>query len=71
MTNTEWDEFAKAEWILKNGSPKVVYIFERANGMVYQRPRMAPEDNIPPWINTQRTPLETNNTNGDTDGSEN
>lgn len=54
----QWDDVAKAQWILENGKPHIVWIFERANGMVYKRPMADPGSKLPPWINRVRTPVQ-------------
>lgn len=49
----EWDDVAKAQWILENGPvPDIVWIFERVDDQVFKRP--AANSQLPPWINTQR-----------------
>ena len=55
---TEWDDVDRAQWILENGKPEIIWIFERANNIVYKRPATG-VGVIPPWINTQRIPVTT------------
>lgn len=58
----EYTDFDKAQWILENGNPKITWIYERANDVVYRRPITDPSVPFPPWINKERTPIQTLNT---------
>lgn len=53
---TEWDDTAKAQWILENGPvPEITWILERVGEQVYKRPgRFC---TLPPWINRERQPV--------------
>ena len=44
----------KAEWILKHGTPKYAWIFERVGDTIYRRPMAEPGTPLPPWINVNR-----------------
>jgi hypothetical protein len=48
----QWSEAEKAFWILENGYPDFVWIFERVDHKVFKRPSGG---NIPPWISAGRT----------------
>lgn len=56
-SNTEWDDTAKAQWILENGDRTLKWIFERVGEQVYKRPIGEPGKDFPPWINTKRIPI--------------
>ncbi len=49
-----WTETEKAFWILENGPPDHVYIFERNGDMIYQRAALGPSGKIAPWISKER-----------------
>lgn len=53
----EWDDVAKAQWVLENGIPDYVWIFERVDTQVYRRPSPANNRPLPPWINKEREPV--------------
>ena len=55
----EYTEAEKAQWILENGYPKFIWIFERANDITYRRPMAEPGTELPPWMPTDREPLDT------------
>jgi len=56
----EYTEAEKAQWILENGHTKFVWIFERDDkGIVYRRPMAEPGTELPPWMPTEREPLDT------------
>ena len=46
----EWSEVDKAQWILENGVPEYVWIFERNGEQVYKRPCPADGKVLPPWM---------------------
>lgn len=54
MTETEWSDTDKAQWILENGTPEFVWIYERVDNIVYRRPSPPVDGQLPPWINKQR-----------------
>ena len=56
---TEYTEAEKAQWILENGHPKFVWIFERVDEVIYRRPMAEPGTELPPWTPTEREPLNT------------
>ena len=56
---TEYTEADKAQWILENGYPKFAWIFERVGEIVYRRPMAEPGTELPPWMPTEREPLDT------------
>lgn len=47
-----WSDADKAQWILENGNPEYVWIFERVDDTVFRRPAGIL---IPPWISIKRT----------------
>ena len=49
--NYDYTNDEKAQWILENGEPKIVWIFERVNNTIYKRPM---SENLPPWISKER-----------------
>lgn len=55
----EYTEADKAQWILENGHPKFVWIFERVDDQVYRKPMAEPGTELPPWMPTEREPLNT------------
>ena len=55
----EYTEADKAQWILENGHPKFVWIFERVDDVVYRKPMAEPGTELPPWMPTEREPLNT------------
>lgn len=58
--DTEWDDTAKAQWILENGPvPDHAWIFERVGDQVFKRPMAASDATtpLPPWINREREPV--------------
>lgn len=52
--HTEYTEIEKVQWILEHGHPKFVWIFERADDILYRRPMAQPGTELPPWMNTDR-----------------
>jgi hypothetical protein len=60
----EWDDVAKADWILKYGKPDIAWIFERVDNVVYKRPIQDLSRPVPPWISLKRQVAFV--TNGDT-----
>jgi hypothetical protein len=54
MQEDNWSDTDKAQWILENGKPDYVWIFERVNDIVYKRPAPAAGCSLPPWINRER-----------------
>jgi len=46
------DNVERAEWILRNGAPDIIWIYEVANEIVYMRP--STDSNVPPWISMER-----------------
>ena len=61
---TQWDDVAKAAWILEYGMPDVGWIFERVGEIVYQRPMAKDGQILPPWISTKREVVLTTGSNG-------
>ena len=55
-TPREYTEADKAQWILENGHPKFVWIFERVDEQVYRKPMAEPGTELPPWMPTEREP---------------
>ena len=51
MTYTESE---KAFWVLENGKPDHVWIFERNGDHIYRRPMAGPSGKIAPWIPVER-----------------
>lgn len=43
---TQWSKTDRAQWVLENGSPEFVWIFENTKKAVFKR---AHGTNIPPW----------------------
>ncbi len=54
----EYTEAEKAQWILENGLPKFIWIFERVGEQIYRRPMAEPGTELPPWVPTEREPLD-------------
>ena len=52
--DTEYTEAFKAQWILEHGHPKFVWIFERADDILYRRPMAESGTELPPWMNSDR-----------------
>ncbi len=52
--HTEYTEADKAQWILENGKPRFVWIYERVDDKIYRKPMSHPEASLPPWMSTQR-----------------
>ncbi len=50
----EYSEADKAQWILENGNPRFVWIYERVDDKIYRKPMSHPEANLPPWMSSQR-----------------
>lgn len=48
-----WTDAEKAQWILENGEPEYIWIYERNGYIVYKRP-MTTSVNLPPWIDAER-----------------
>lgn len=48
-----WSDTEKAQWILENGEPKIAWIFERNDELLYRRP-MAADGILPPWMPRER-----------------
>ena len=50
----EYSQAEKAEWILKHGAPRIQYVYEKVNNIVFRRVSRASE-NLPPWedVNTR------------------
>ncbi len=55
----QYTEADKAQWILENGHPKFVWIFERVDEVIYRRPMAEPGTELPPWMPTERESLNT------------
>ena len=55
----QYTEAEKAQWILENGHPKFIWIFERVDEVTYRRPMAEPGTELPPWMPTEREPLTT------------
>ncbi len=55
----QYTEADKAQWILENGHPKFVWIFERVDEVIYRRPMAEPGTELPPWMPAEREPLNT------------
>ncbi len=58
--NPEWCDARRAQWILEHSwVPRdVVYIFERVDQCVYKRPVPAQGKQLPPWLSTERVPVD-------------
>ena len=52
--HAEYTEADKAQWILENGTPRYVCIYERDGDKIYRKPMPHPEASLPPWMSTQR-----------------
>ena len=50
----EYTEADKAQWILENGHPKFIWIFERVDEQIYRRPMAEPGTELPPWMPIER-----------------
>lgn len=46
----EWSDIDKAQWILENGTPDYIWIFERNGEQVYRRRSPANGKELPPWF---------------------
>jgi len=57
MINKRYSDAEKAEWILKNGKPEYVMIYERVDDVVFERPVPATGKRLPPWIDKERRPV--------------
>ena len=55
----QYTEADKAQWILENGRPRFVWIFERDDDKIYRRPMAEPGTELPPWMPTERELLNT------------
>jgi len=58
-----WSNTDKAQWILQNGEPDVLWVYERVDNQVYRRP-MTHVGNVPPWIPQEREPVYNLDTRG-------
>ena len=54
----EYTEADQAQWILENGHPHFIWIFERDGEQIYRRPMAEPGTELPPWVSTEREPLD-------------
>lgn len=50
QTMSNWTDTDKAQWILENGKPEYVWIFERNGNQVYRRPCPPVGKDLPPWL---------------------
>ena len=49
---SKWTDLDKAQWVLENGPPEIVWVYECANEIVYRRPMR--NTNVPPWVSLDR-----------------
>jgi len=54
MKQQTWTDTDKAAWILQNGKPEYVWIYERVDDKVFRRPAPATGKDLPPWMNKER-----------------
>ena len=54
MTQQTWTDTDKAAWILANGTPEYVWIYERVDDKVFKRPVPEKGKHLPPWVSTER-----------------
>lgn len=58
MHKKVWDDTEKAWWVLQNGTPSIVWIYELVRDKIYSRPSKHMSKNLPPWIDKERVEID-------------